>query len=95
MKSGISETLAIIDIAQGAGLSLMIGGMLETEVAMGVSLQLACGTGAVTYVDLDTPFFMTSQSTEANPWAARSARLLCPQEPGHSLRLLHSVVQPF
>jgi L-alanine-DL-glutamate epimerase-like enolase superfamily enzyme len=88
MKSGIGETLAIMDIAMHSGLSLMIGGMLETEVAMGVSLQLACGTGAVTHVDLDTPFFMTSPSTEKSPWAAHSARLVCPTEPGHGLRLI-------
>ena len=87
MKSSIAETRAIIGVAQKAGLQLMIGGMLETEVAMGVSLQLSCGTGAVTYVDLDTPFFMTQPSTEVSPWAERSARLVCPTNPGHGMSL--------
>lgn len=87
MKSSIAETLAIVDVARHAHLQLMIGGMLETEVAMGISLQLACGRGAITHVDLDTPFFMTRPSTEASPWHPRSARLLCPKSPGHGLNL--------
>jgi L-alanine-DL-glutamate epimerase-like enolase superfamily enzyme len=87
MKSSIAETLAILDVAKQSNLQLMIGGMLETEVAMGISLQLACGSGAITHVDLDTPFFMTRPSTEESPWHPRSARLLCPQSPGHGLVL--------
>jgi hypothetical protein len=36
----------------------MIGGMVETELAMTVSACLAAGQGGFGFVDLDTPFFM-------------------------------------
>ncbi len=53
MKSGIQGALAIIRIAKAAGRKLMIGCMLESEVGMAASVNLACGTGAFDYVDLD------------------------------------------
>ena len=58
MKSGIVEALAIWDVATAAGLKLMIGGMLESVLAMSFSTHLAAGLGGFTYVDLDTPMFI-------------------------------------
>jgi L-Ala-D/L-Glu epimerase len=37
---------------------LMVGGMVETELAMTVSACLGGGFGGVRYFDLDTPLFM-------------------------------------
>lgn len=54
MKSGISGALDIIAIARAAGVSLMIGCMLESRRGISFSLALACGTGAFDYVDLDS-----------------------------------------
>lgn len=85
MKSGVAEAREIVRVAQAAGLELMIGGMLETEVAMGASLQLACGTGAFRHVDLDTPFFLSEPVTRESPWHARRASLLRPSGAGHGL----------
>ena len=85
MKSGIEESLAIIDLASRAKLPLMIGGMLESEVAMGLSLQIACSTGAIQHIDLDTPFFFKQRVTTASPWHQTSARLRLPEGPGHGL----------
>jgi L-alanine-DL-glutamate epimerase-like enolase superfamily enzyme len=58
MKSGIVEALAIWNVATAAGLKLMIGGMLESVLAMSFSAHLAAGLGGFTYVDLDTPMFI-------------------------------------
>jgi o-succinylbenzoate synthase len=88
MKAGIGETLRIAQIAKAGGLELMIGGMLESEIAMGVSLQLAAGTGLVDYADLDTPFFFAEPVAVDSPWAARSATLVCPRGPGHGMTLV-------
>jgi L-alanine-DL-glutamate epimerase-like enolase superfamily enzyme len=44
--------------ARASGLGLMIGGMVETPLAMTVSACLAAGQGGFAFVDLDTPFFM-------------------------------------
>lgn len=63
MKTGIVEALAIVDIAKAAGLSLMIGGMVESEIAMLHSAHLASGVGGFTFVDLDTPLFLRDAAT--------------------------------
>jgi L-alanine-DL-glutamate epimerase-like enolase superfamily enzyme len=58
MKSGVVESLAIWHVATAAGLKLMIGGMLESVLAMSFSVHLAAGLGGFAYVDLDTPMFI-------------------------------------
>jgi len=61
MKAGIVEGLAIAAICQSAGIGLMIGGMVETLLAMNVSAHFAAGLGGFRFVDLDTPMFMAEQ----------------------------------
>lgn len=57
-KSGFLETLRIIEIARAAGMSLMIGGMVESTLSMSFSAHLARGTGVFRWIDLDTPLFI-------------------------------------
>ena len=64
MKSGVVDAVTIVAIARAAGLGLMIGGMVESSLAMTVSACFAAGLGGFTYVDLDTPLFMAE-----NPFA--------------------------
>jgi L-alanine-DL-glutamate epimerase-like enolase superfamily enzyme len=87
MKSGIEETARIIAIARSAGIALMIGGMLESEIAMGTSLQLACGYGGIQHFDLDTPFFLKKFVCEDSPWHRGTAELIRPSTPGIGLNL--------
>lgn len=58
MKAGIAEGLAIAEAAKRAGLGLMIGGMVESTLAMTVSACFASGLGGFEFVDLDTPLFL-------------------------------------
>jgi L-Ala-D/L-Glu epimerase / N-acetyl-D-glutamate racemase len=58
MKSGIVAALDIVSVARSAGMSLMIGGMLESALAMSTSACFAAGLGGFEFVDLDTPLFM-------------------------------------
>ena len=44
-KSGVVGALEIIDVARSAGVALMIGGMVETRLAMGFAGHLAAGLG--------------------------------------------------
>ena len=74
MKSGIVEALGMIAIARAAGLGLMIGGMVESKLAMTVSACLAAGSGGFTHVDLDTPWFMKNAPTEGG-WVEHGATL--------------------
>ena len=74
MKCGVVEALNMVAIAHAAGLGLMIGGMVESELAMTVSACLAAGLGGFDYVDLDTPWFMKNTPIEGG-WDARGAAL--------------------
>jgi L-alanine-DL-glutamate epimerase-like enolase superfamily enzyme len=58
MKSGLVGALDLAIGARVAGFGLMVGGMVETRLAMSVSACLAGGLGGFTYIDLDTPLFL-------------------------------------
>jgi L-alanine-DL-glutamate epimerase-like enolase superfamily enzyme len=60
MKCGVAEALDIAAICRAAGLGLMIGGMVESLLAMTMSAHFAAGLGGFTFVDLDTPMFMAT-----------------------------------
>ncbi len=74
-KSGVIESLRMITAAKALGMGLMIGGMLETEIAMGFSLHMAAGLGGFDLIDLDTPFFIDRRLTLSSPWHSPSASL--------------------
>ena len=86
-KSGVIEALRMIAAARSLGMGLMIGGMLETEIAMGFSLHMATGLGGFDLVDLDTPFFINRRLTTKSPWHKPSASLEVANLPGSGLRL--------
>lgn len=86
MKSGIFEALKIIDAARREGLTRMIGGMVETRLAMGMSACIAAGIGGFSFIDLDTPLFLASDPFEGG-YAQDGERLdLRPIDVGHGLR---------
>ncbi len=58
MKFGLIGSMELARLAQGAGLKLMIGGMMETALSMSASAHLASGIGGVNFIDLDTPLFI-------------------------------------
>ncbi|KAE8694722.1 L-Ala-D/L-amino acid epimerase [Hibiscus syriacus] len=57
-KVGVVGSLEIIDLARASSLDLMIGGMVETRLAMGFAGHLAAGLGCFKFVDLDTPLLL-------------------------------------
>lgn len=67
MKTGIFESREIALVARANGLKLMIGGMMESSLAMTASAHMASGLGCFDFVDLDTPFFIKG-AVEKNPW---------------------------
>jgi L-alanine-DL-glutamate epimerase-like enolase superfamily enzyme len=81
MKSGLAQTVEIARLVRAAGLGLMIGGMMETRLAMGVSFSLVLGWGGIDYLDLDTPLLMAE-----DPWVGGYSydgpRLLPWRDPG-------------
>ena len=63
MKAGIAAALDIAAVARKRGLGLMIGGNVESILAMTVSACFAAGQGGFRFADLDTPLFLA-----ANPF---------------------------
>lgn len=58
MKAGVAAALDIAAVAREAGFKLMIGGNVESILAMTVSACFAAGQGGFDFADLDTPFFL-------------------------------------
>ncbi len=85
MKSGVLETLEIIDVAVSAGLDLMIGGMVETRLAMGCSLALAQSFPAIKFLDLDTPLLMSEDPLEGG-YGYDGPRIIGTDDPGLGMR---------
>jgi len=54
MKSGISDALAIVEMVKSANKKLMIGCMGESSIGINQSVQIALGTGAFEFCDLDS-----------------------------------------
>lgn len=57
-KSGVARVLRMIAEARRLGFGLMMGGMVETRLAMTFSACIAGGLGGFEELDLDTPLFM-------------------------------------
>ena len=58
MKTGVVEAAEIASFTKASGLRLMIGGMVETRIAMGCSFSLVLGLGGFDILDLDTPLLL-------------------------------------
>jgi L-Ala-D/L-Glu epimerase len=60
MKDGVAAGLDIAEVARRHGLQLMIGGNIESILAMTMSACFAAGQGGFRFADLDTPLFLAS-----------------------------------
>lgn len=63
MKMGLLEAWDCALIARASGLGLMIGGMIETSLAMACAAHFAAGIGGFGVVDLDTPLWLRRDPT--------------------------------
>jgi o-succinylbenzoate synthase len=86
MKSGLVQAMEIAAYSRAAGLRLMIGGMVESRVAMGCSFGLALGMGGYEVLDLDTPLLMASDPVDGG-YRYAGPRLQPWSAPGLGLRL--------
>jgi L-alanine-DL-glutamate epimerase-like enolase superfamily enzyme len=86
MKTGVTEALEIASFAKASGLKLMIGGMLETRIAMGCSFSLVLGLGGFDVLDLDTPLLLASdpvgggyryEGSHLQPWSGPGLDMKC------------------
>ncbi len=64
MKDGLATALDIVRVAHANKLGLMIGGNVESILAMTTSACFAAGAGGFTFADLDTPLFLATNPFE-------------------------------
>ena len=78
MKTGVGEAVEIASFTKASGLKLMIGGMVETRIAMGCSFSLVLGLGGFNILDLDTPLLLAGdpvtdgyryEGSRLQPWS--------------------------
>ncbi|XP_010506663.1 PREDICTED: L-Ala-D/L-amino acid epimerase-like [Camelina sativa] len=81
-KTGILEALEVIELARSSGIELMIGGMVETRLAMGFSGHLAAGIGSFRFIDLDTPLLLADDPVQGG-YRASGAVYEFTDEGGH------------
>jgi L-Ala-D/L-Glu epimerase len=61
MKSGIIEGAEIARLANGQGIRLMLGAMLESALSITAAAHFAAGLGCFDFIDLDTTFFIRGE----------------------------------
>lgn len=86
MKSGIRESIQMALLARAHDLKVMIGGMLETRLAMGCSLALVVGLGGIDYLDLDTPLLLASDPFVGG-YSYEGCHLVASEESGLGVRV--------
>ncbi len=66
MKFGLLEALEAARLAKQSNLKLMIGQMMESELATTAAAHFAAGFGGFDFVDLDAPFFIKDKIMTKN-----------------------------
>jgi L-alanine-DL-glutamate epimerase-like enolase superfamily enzyme len=87
MKRGIAEAMAVAEAAKRCGLKLMVGGNVESILAMTVSACFGAGTGGFSYADLDTPFFLADNPFEGGFVSLGATLTVSHISAGHGVRL--------
>lgn len=64
MKTGVLNAAEIASFTLKAGVKLMIGGMLESRIAMGCSFSLVLGMKGFEVLDLDTPLLLATDPVQ-------------------------------
>ncbi len=84
MKTGVMEARDIAAFTLASGLKLMVGGMVETRIAMGCSFSLVLGMSGFEVLDLDTPLLLRENPVKGG-YGYNGPRLQPWSEPGLGL----------
>ncbi|MBC7320703.1 dipeptide epimerase, partial [bacterium] len=63
MKSGISDAMAIVELAKSANIRLMIGCVSESSIGINQSVHFACGIGCFDFCDLDSHLMLDEKES--------------------------------
>jgi L-Ala-D/L-Glu epimerase / N-acetyl-D-glutamate racemase len=84
MKTGVVEARDIAAFTLASGLKLMVGGMVETRIAMGCSFSFVLGMKGFEVLDLDTPLLLRENPVRGG-YGYNGPRLQPWSEPGLGL----------
>jgi L-alanine-DL-glutamate epimerase-like enolase superfamily enzyme len=84
-SGGWLDAWAIGRTARRAGLSLMVGGMVETRLGATAAAHLATALGGVEFPDLDTPWLLQDDPFRGG-YTAEGPRMVLTNEPGLGVR---------
>jgi L-alanine-DL-glutamate epimerase-like enolase superfamily enzyme len=93
-KCGVVESMDIAGLARASGIRLMIGGMVESRVAMGCSWSLVLGLGGFEFLDLDMPLLLSVDPIQGGygyegpalqPWEECGLGMEMRQEPSSAI----------
>jgi L-alanine-DL-glutamate epimerase-like enolase superfamily enzyme len=84
---GLREGLAVADVALEAGISCMVGSMMEPRISITAAAHLAFAHPAIALIDLDPPAWFTSQEP-AGGYRQHGAELELAGGPGLGLAML-------
>lgn len=93
MKCGVVDALRMWEVCTLAERSLMIGGMVESRLAMGFSAHFAAGLGGFRWVDLDTPLFVADNPFSGGYSQRGGAMVLDSAKAGHGVEVNEPVLQ--
>lgn len=90
---GIPEAMAIADVARDAGLTCMVGAMMEPSITIAGAAHVALAHPAITMVDLDSPDWLTTRHPSGG-YKVQEGWLALTGGPGLGMELLHPDQDP-
>ena len=90
---GIPEAMAIADVARDAGLTCMVGAMMEPSITIAGAAHVALAHPAITMVDLDSPDWLTTRHPSGG-YKVQEGWLALTGGPGLGMELLRPDQDP-
>ena len=90
---GLQEALALADVAQQAGVTCMVGAMMEPKISITAAAHLAAAHPAVTMIDLDSALWFATD-LPVGGYRAEDGYLLLADGPGLALNRLAPADDP-
>ncbi|QQR85477.1 MAG: dipeptide epimerase [Flavobacteriales bacterium] len=86
-SGGLHKARKIIALAEAAGMSVQVGGFLESRLAWSAAAALATTSSCVQYCDMDTPLMFTEDPVEGGITYGSAGTITIPEGPGLGARI--------
>ena len=86
-SGGLHKARKIIALAEAAGMSVQVGGFLESRLAWSAAAALATTSSCVQYCDMDTPLMFTEDPVEGGMTYGSAGLITLPKAPGSGARI--------